>query len=174
MNKLVDTYFSLLKALIVLCLTIMVVLVFTNVVLRYAFHSGISVSEELSRWAFVYMTFIGAVIGLRERAHLGTDMLVARLPSFARKLCVLAAHGMMLYVCWLLFVGSWQQTMINLDVAAPASGLSTAWFYGVGVFFSLASAPVLLHQLYTQLVGREAHQLERVDGAHAENAASGL
>ena len=60
------------------------------------------------------------------------------------------------------------------NFAAPASGLSTAWFYGVGVFFSLASAPVLLHQLYTQLVGREAHQLERVDGAHAENAASGL
>jgi TRAP-type C4-dicarboxylate transport system permease small subunit len=160
MNKLVDTYFSLLKALIVLCLAIMVVLVFTNVVLRYAFHSGISVSEELSRWAFVYMTFIGAVIGLRERAHLGTDMLIARLPSFARKLCVLAAHGMMLYVCWLLFIGSWEQTIINLDVAAPAS--------------SLASAPILLHQLYTQVIGREAHQLERVDGAHAENAASGL
>lgn len=37
----------------------MVVLVFTNVVLRYALNSGIAVSEELSRWLFVWLTFLG-------------------------------------------------------------------------------------------------------------------
>jgi len=57
----------------------MVVLVFTNVVMRYAFNSGITISEELSRWLFVWMTFMGAIVALRERAHLGTDTLVSRL-----------------------------------------------------------------------------------------------
>ena len=59
-----------------LCLAIMVVLVFGNVVLRYAFNSGIAVSEEVSRWLFVWLCFMGAVAALKEGGHLGTDMLV--------------------------------------------------------------------------------------------------
>ena len=49
MTRVIDGYFWLLKALIALFLAIMVVLVFGNVVLRYAFNSGITVSEEVSR-----------------------------------------------------------------------------------------------------------------------------
>ena len=46
----------------------------------------------------------------------------------------------LLFVLGLLFlVGSWEQTKINWDVAAPASGLSTGWFYGVGLVFSASS-----------------------------------
>ena len=59
----------------------MVVMVFGNVVLRYGFNSGITVSEEMSRWLFVWMTFLGAIVALREHGHLGTDMLVSRLPA---------------------------------------------------------------------------------------------
>ena len=79
LNRWIDLYCRALGALMVLCLTLMVVMVFTNVVLRYAFNSGINVSEELSRWLFVWMTFMGSVVALRQRGHLGTDMLVARL-----------------------------------------------------------------------------------------------
>ncbi|MEO5883317.1 MAG: TRAP transporter small permease subunit, partial [Caldimonas sp.] len=45
-------------------LATMVVLVFGNVVLRYGFNSGITASEELSRFLFVWLTFMGAVVGL--------------------------------------------------------------------------------------------------------------
>ena len=64
----------------VACLLLMVVLVFGNVVLRYVFNSSITLSEEISRWLFVWITFMGAVVALREHAHLGTDALVSRLP----------------------------------------------------------------------------------------------
>ncbi len=50
MKTMVELYFRLLRLLIVLCMIGMVVMVFGNVVLRYAFNSGISVSEELARW----------------------------------------------------------------------------------------------------------------------------
>src|SRR4051812_44840777 len=50
MTKIFDGYCKLLDALIALALAVMVVLVFGNVVLRYAFNSGITVSEEVSRW----------------------------------------------------------------------------------------------------------------------------
>jgi TRAP-type C4-dicarboxylate transport system permease small subunit len=80
----------------VACLALMVVLVFGNVVLRYGFNSGITVSEELSRWLFVWMTFLGAVVAVKENAHLGTDMLVAPAAPAGKKLCLGLSQLLML------------------------------------------------------------------------------
>src|ERR671912_941869 len=135
MNMIVEGYFKLLKVLIALFLAIMVVLVFGNVVLRYGFNSGITVSEEVSRFLFVWLTFLGAIVAMREHGHLGVDMLVARLPPVGKKICLILSIVLMLYCCWLLLEGSWLQTMINLDVTSPAAGLSMAWIYGVGIVF---------------------------------------
>ncbi|NDY93911.1 TRAP transporter small permease, partial [Ideonella livida] len=57
-DKLLTRGAWLIEQLMVGLLAVMVVLVFGNVVLRYAFNSGITVSEELSRWAFVWLTFL--------------------------------------------------------------------------------------------------------------------
>src|SRR3954471_13418497 len=124
MTRVIDGYFWLLKVLIALFLAIMVVLVFGNVVLRYAFNSGITVSEEVSRWLFVWVTFLGAIVALKEHAHLGTDMLVARLPLFGKKACLVVGQLLMLSIAWLLLDGSVEQARINWDVAAPVTGMS--------------------------------------------------
>ncbi len=52
-NLVLDRCCRFLEAAIAFCLALMVVLVFGNVFLRYAMNSGITLSEELSRWAFV-------------------------------------------------------------------------------------------------------------------------
>ncbi len=154
MSRAIDLYFSALKFLVALFLAIMVVLVFGNVFLRYAFNSGITVSEELSRWLFVWVTFLGALVALREHAHLGVDTLVKRLPAIGKKICLVISLLLMLYVTWLLLQGSWEQTLINLDVKAPATGLSTGLFYGVGLVFGVSSGLILLHQLYRVAAGK--------------------
>jgi TRAP-type C4-dicarboxylate transport system permease small subunit len=154
MTRVIDGYFWLLKGLIALFLAIMVVLVFGNVVLRYAFNSGITVSEEVSRWLFVWLTFLGAIIAMREHGHLGVDSLVKRLPASGKKACLVVSQVLMLYVTWLLLVGSWEQTLINWDVAAPASGLSTGLFYGVGLVFSISTGLILLTELARAVTGR--------------------
>jgi len=154
MSRIVEGYFHFLKILIALFLAIMVVLVFGNVVLRYAFNLGITVSEELSRMLFVWLTFLGAIIAMREHGHLGVDILVKRLPAAGKKICLVVSHLLMLYATWLFLDGSWQQTLINLDVAAPATGLSMGLMYGVGIVFSVSVGIILLYDLYRVLTGR--------------------
>lgn len=154
MIRIVDGYFRLLRFFIALCLLVMVVLVFGNVVLRYAFNSGITVSEELSRWLFVWLTFVGAIVAMRDRAHLGMDSLVVRLPSWGKKACFVLSNVLMLYVVWLFADGSWQQTIINLENRAPATGLSSGIYYGVGLFFCLSAAAIILYHLYQVATGR--------------------
>ena len=154
MSKLVDAFFKLLEFLVVACLAAMVVMVFGNVVLRYGFNSGIVISEELSRWLFIWLTFIGAVVALREHAHLGTDMLVSRLPTAGKKACLLLSQLCMLYINWLFLSGSLEQARINWDVLAPVSGLSMAVVYLSGVVFSLLSGALLLMQVLNTVSGR--------------------
>src|ERR1043165_8520563 len=148
MQRVINAYFAFLKFVIVLCLAIMVVLVFGNVVLRYAFNSGITVSEELSRWLMVWLTFLGAIVALREHSHLGVDTLVRALPPAGKRICFILSYGLMLYADWLLLAGSWKQAVITFGDTAPASGISVGLFYySAGIIFGVSAAVVLLHDL---------------------------
>lgn len=153
-GNLVEGYFHLLKILVVLCLAGMVVLVFGNVALRYLFNTGISISEELSRWFFVWLTFLGALIGLREHAHLGMDSVVSRLSPAGKKTCLVIGHLLMLFSTWFIIVGSWNQVLINTSVAAPASGLPMAILYAPGVIFGITAALIICYELYLVLAGK--------------------
>jgi TRAP-type transport system small permease protein len=153
-DKATGAYCKLLELLLVVLLAAMVVMVFGNVVLRYVFNSGITVSEELSRWAFVWMTFLGAIVAVKENGHLGTDMLIGRLGVTGKKICLGLAETLMVYCCWLIFSGSLAQTRINFDVEAPVSGWSMAWVSGIGLVFAVSAALFHLLKLGRLVAGR--------------------
>ena len=154
MTRIVDWYFHALKAMVVFFIATMVVLVLGNVILRYGFNSGITVSEELSRWSFVWLTFTGAIIAMREHTHLGMDTVVSKLPVLGKKICYVLSHVIMIG-CVLLFIsGAYDQTLINVGVEAPASGLSSGFFYGVGIFFCVPALLILVHDLWFMLSGK--------------------
>jgi TRAP-type C4-dicarboxylate transport system permease small subunit len=154
MDRIIGRYCKLIEGLTVAGLATMVILVLANVVLRYAFNSGITVAEEISRWIFVWTTFLGSIVALRHHGHLGTEFLVGRLGPRGRKLCLAIGYALMLFVCWLLFEGAWAQTLLNWNVSAPSSGASLAWFYSAGVVFAVSAAVILLHELFRLLTGR--------------------
>ena len=154
MDKLLGWTCKGFEAAMAACLTTMVALVFGNVVLRYVFNSGITVAEEMSRWLFVWLTFLGGVVALREHGHLGTEVLVGRLGLRGKKLCLVVGYALMLLVCWLLFRGALDQVRINWDVSAPSSGASMAWFYGAGIVFAVSAAVILLNDAFKLLSGR--------------------
>ena len=154
LGKLIAKYCQLLSWLMAASLALMVVLVFTNVVLRYALNSGIAVSEELSRWLFVWLTFLGGIVALHERAHLGTDILVSRLSAGGKKFCLGLGHLLMLFVCWLLFKGSLDQVKINWDATSAAMEVSMGIFYGCGLVFAVSGSVILLLDFWRLITGQ--------------------
>ena len=161
MARILDLYCAFLKGVIALCLAVMVVLVFGNVVLRYGFNSGITISDELSRWLLVWLTFLGAIVAVREHTHLGVDTLVRMLPPLGKRILFIVNYCLMLFADWLLLSGSWRQTIINIDDRAPATGLSLGIFYAVGVIFGVSAGVILLYDLYRVLSG-EASEADMV------------
>ncbi|MEH2502821.1 TRAP-type C4-dicarboxylate transport system permease small subunit [Bradyrhizobium sp. AZCC 1578] len=158
-ERLIDLYCRLLKLAIAICLAAMVVLVFTNVVLRYLFNSGIATSEELSRWLLVWLTFLGAIMALRLHAHLGVDTLVRALPPRGKLVCFVVSYLLMLYVDALLTLGSWKQAALTFGDSAPASGISVGlFFYSSGLVFGVSAAVILLLDLVRVMSGSASEQ----------------
>jgi TRAP-type C4-dicarboxylate transport system permease small subunit len=142
------------NAIIVISMVLMVVMVFGNVVLRYIFNSGITVSEELARFCFLWLIFVGSVVVMREGGHLGVDTVIARLPRAGKVACVLASNVLILWVCYLFFVGSWRQTVVGWGTLMPATGIPMAFHYATGLVMGVGVALIVLNNTWKVLSGQ--------------------
>jgi len=143
-----------LEAILVILLAGMVVMVFGNVVLRYLFNSGLDLSEELSRYFFVWLTYIGAVVVMRENGHLGVDTLVGNLDRRWRLVCMVVSDVIVLACCVMLFDGTWKQHEINASAVAPVTGLSMSYVYGVLYFAGIGIGFITLARILRALTGK--------------------
>ncbi|QNS15551.1 TRAP transporter small permease [Mannheimia bovis] len=114
---------KVLEVLAVVILSAMSILVFLNVVLRYGFNSSINVTEEISRFMFVWLTFLGAVLAFSENQHVSVTMLTDKLSPMKKKVLSVITDCVMLFCCYLIIDGSWIQFNLNLNNLAPISGL---------------------------------------------------
>ena len=154
MQKILNLSFKLMELLIVAAMVAMVVMVFGNVVLRYGFNSGIDVSDEMSRYCFIWLTYIGAMVAMREKGHLGVDTLVLHLGIGGKKLCLFLSEAMMLGCNILFFVGTWQMHELQVSNVSPVVGISMIWIYGIGYVVGVVMGIMNLHVLYRLLSGR--------------------
>lgn len=64
---------------IIFCL--IVLLIFTQVLFRYLLSNSLNWTEELAKYLFVWMTFIGSASAFKDHIHIGVDFFVELLPS---------------------------------------------------------------------------------------------
>lgn len=154
MHKLIDRWFRLLDLLVVGCMVAMVFMVFGNVVLRYGFNAGILVSEEMSRYCFIWLTYIGAMIAMREKAHLGVDTLIKHLGRGGKMACLFISESLMLWCNLLLILGTWHMHDLQVTNVSPVVGISMIWIYGIGYVVGGVMALFNLHVLGRIVSGR--------------------
>lgn len=153
MPKSLQWLFRLFDTLVVIGMAGMSILVFSNVVLRYGFSSGIASAVEVSRLFFIWVIFLGSAVALAKGAHLSVDTLVARLPRRARVACFLASYGLMLWCCWLVATGSWSLTLIEWNNRAALSGLPVGLNYAAALVAAITMALCLIVGLWQALRG---------------------
>ena len=95
----------LVLAVIVLFTGTLVAVTFYQVFSRYALNSPLRWSEELSRYLFIWIVFLGAWAALKEGRHLGMDMLSMRLSPRWRARAGIALDAVMLgFLVAVLFI----------------------------------------------------------------------
>ena len=154
LERAIDLLFKGIEAFMAFLLIAMVVMVLGNVILRYGFDTGISASEELSRTAFVWLTFIGAVVATREGTHLGVDSLLHRLSRKGQLAMVFVSEVIVLICCVLMFQGTWLQHSVNASTASLTTGMPVIWVFGILYFTSAGMIVLILHKLWRIATGR--------------------
>jgi TRAP-type C4-dicarboxylate transport system permease small subunit len=95
---------------------------FSNVVARYIFNSPIQWAEEFSRYAFIWVVFMGAAVCTKRKRHITIDTLVLALPrrmqSYFHVLADLTVLGLMVVIAYYgtILTASATQTTATLKV----------------------------------------------------------
>ena len=128
---------------------VMVVTVTWQVATRYLLNSPSSYTEELATYLLLWISLLGAAYALRRRAHLGIDIVTARLRPAARKQARVVSYGVVaLFSLVALVVGGGLLVSVTFDLgqrsaafqvpvgyvylALPLSGLLMAYYAAVG------------------------------------------
>ena len=165
MKKINDLFFRFAEFTLVIMLSAMVIMVFGNVVLRYGFNDGIISSEELSRFLFIWITFLGAIVTMRDNAHLGLDSVVRKLSLNGKKIAFAISNILMLICCALMFYGTYKQHGINATTRSAVTELPMSWVYGVGYITSVAMSFMIIGKLVSLIKGdfNEADLIQVID-----------
>lgn len=154
MQKISHLFFKVAEFTLVIMLSLMVIMVFGNVVLRYGFNDGLIASEELSRFFFIWITFLGAIVTMRDNAHLGLDSLVRHLSLRGKKIAFGLSNLLMLGCCTLMFYGTYKQHGINASTRSAVTEIPMIWVYGIGYITSIAMGLMILGKLIDLARGR--------------------
>lgn len=126
----------------VVFLVIMVLLVFANAVSRYLFDYGLNQVEELSRFAFVWLSFLGTAVAYHRKEHITIPFLRDHLRGAAQK-GVDAVAQLIITATFIVFLYSaWLYTANTLTVKA----------HGTGIYMGLVSVAAFVMALCVLLV----------------------
>lgn len=122
----------------------MVLFVFLNVILRICFNSGLTWSEELSRYLFVFVTYIGAISAMRAGQHMTVDMLISKVSPRIQLVLYVISQTIIAVLMAILVHGSLKMVMQNMASRTAALGISYALLYSVGIITGVSIAILAL------------------------------
>lgn len=138
MNKLLDKVFKVIDVFTGILTGAMVLFVFLNVVLRMVFNSGLTWSEELSRYLFVSVTYIGAISAMRANAHMTVDMLISKVKPQLQMVFYVVSQALIAILMMILVHGSYKMVLQNTAARTAALGIPYALLYSLGIITGAA------------------------------------
>ncbi len=92
---------------IAICLGLMTLITFANVIARYVFNSNILWALELTVFLFAWLVLMGSSYAVKKHIHIGVDVLINAVSPATRKLLAILAVSACLAFSILLLIGSW-------------------------------------------------------------------
>lgn len=139
-SKFIDKLFKGIDYFTGILTGLMVFFVFLNVVLRTFFNSGLTWSEELARYLFVYVTYIGSISAMRANGHIGVDTLISRVKPRAQMAMYVISQALITAIMWILVAGSWKMVLQNTTSKTAALGIPYSVLYFAGIITGISIA----------------------------------
>jgi TRAP-type C4-dicarboxylate transport system permease small subunit len=153
------------EILLVAMISITVVLLFTQVVMRYVFNSSIAWAEELSRYLFIWESWLGISIGAKHAKHIKITILTDRFKGISRSVLLMLADIFTLLVLGALIYYGLVLTQKIMDMSTSSSVMHIPMWL---VYASLpAGCAFMVLRIVTDIVNRARGRGERHEGGEA-------
>lgn len=127
----IDFYVLAILMLVTTCL------LFTNVMLRYFFHSALFWAEETLRYCIVWITFIGTATCVKENSHISLDVLYSILPDAKKKYLIL-------FVQFFVFISTVVLGVVSVRfvISIKTSGQVSSTIGGFPMYIIYSAIPI--------------------------------
>ncbi len=158
LKKFLDGLEGILKVLMAVLLMVMTLTIFYQVVLRYVFHHSNIWAEELTRFLFVWVSFLGSAVAIRRNRHLKVEFFLDLLKPKARsiiQICMYLGSLVFLYVLLKNGISLVSKTTHNVSTGLqiPMSIPYSAIVIGTG----------LIILFVFEMIGEEINNLRTID-----------
>lgn len=147
------------------CVVVMTILVFLQVVMRYVFSAPMSWSDEIAVYAMLWSVYLSTAWAVRERAHIRVMNLIQMFPGKM-------SQGMMIFsdLIWFAFAVFLTYQSILLDISmwklpfeSPVLGIAQKWPY-LCLVFGFGLMTLRLIQVYYRWIRFGEPLMEPRDG----------
>lgn len=130
LRRILSIYNKVLVGAMTTLLMILTVVVSYQVFSRYVdFVPRYLWTEEVSRFCFIWVVFLGAAIAVKEGTHFTIDILPDSVPSGLRWAIEVLVLALVAVIGFVMVAGGLRFTSIGIDRISTTSGIRLAWVY---------------------------------------------
>lgn len=133
---------------------IMTVIIFMQIIWRYVLLKPIPWAEELARYLFVWITYLGASVAVIEKSHTGVDLFTSLLPERMRKIASIVS-----YICCIFFVvlvGYYSWTLATKVTKQRSPAMQISMFFP---YLAIPLSSVLMLINFMILISKEFKEI---------------
>ena len=127
------------KMLCVIFLALMSIIIVLQVFFRYVLNNSLSWSEELARYLFIWMIYVGISYGVKMHKHICVDAVYTFMPKSIKRGYAIVAVGM----------------QISSGQVSPAMGLPMQYVYAAPVVGMVLTVVRLVQKIYYAVTAKE-------------------
>lgn len=158
--------FKALEWFAMICMVILTVIVFIDVILRYIFKQGFAWTQEVATLMLVWFSLIGMAIGVLEKIHISIEMFTSKLPGKAIGVLESIDHVLMaIFGGLMVYYGIVIMNMTKLSTM-PATKMPSAVLY---IILPLSGILVFLNALLVA-AKRDSHILQDAPASGKEDS----
>lgn len=128
-NKIVDFLDRLEEIVLVIMFALMVLVIFGQVIMRYVFNNSLSWSEELGKFLFVWISWIGISIGAKRKEHIKITMFVDKCSPKNALICEILSEIIVFGICAVTAYYGIELVISQAHINFAGIKISMSWGY---------------------------------------------
>ena len=131
LRSLSDCIYKFVTCVNTLLFAVLIVIVFAQIIFRYVFATSFIWGEELSKYIFVWLMFLGISSGIYNSKHLGISYFAGKISDRGQLMIKYFCYGLTIIFFSVLCSSGFIFSLMNMDSLSPVLQIAYGYVYGI-------------------------------------------